>query len=338
MKAAIPSTASDVRIRSSKYSRSSLGSVWRTWASSPSLTAAAACRMADADLGTRCSTNQRSTAVSRVLGRRDQFERAPSSATPRRSGSAPVTIVRVARATPTRAGSSAAPAGGKTPSRTSGSPSCAVSAAKMTSHASASSNPPPRQRPRTIATVRAGASSRVLNQLMHHVEHLPDSIRRVLRNAGAEAEIGTVALDRDELQMRIGRNRIETGPQRVDHVGRDDVPLRVADGERRTGLVGVEAEADERHARFARRYARVSERQLPRQLSGCRHRLPAGEGAADVGRRLAIARRHRGGERQQACQRVLRLARQRSGSRSRTEDSGARLPAGGRARRRALRR
>ncbi len=70
----------------------------------------------------------------------------------------PERIALVARAAPARSGSSTQATGGNTPSVISGRPNVAVSAAKMKSHASASSKPPPRQRPRTTAAVGAGNS------------------------------------------------------------------------------------------------------------------------------------------------------------------------------------
>ena len=112
-----------------------------------------------ADFPCRCASNQRSTSAARVAVRDDRLR--PARSAPRRPRAA-VSRSRsrcVARAVPTRGGSSADAAGGNTPSATSGSPKVADSSAKMKSHASAISKPPPRHRPRTSAAVTIGRSS-----------------------------------------------------------------------------------------------------------------------------------------------------------------------------------
>ena len=89
----------------------------------------------------------------------------------------PVTIALVARAVPMRGGSSAAAAGGNTPSATSGSPNTADCSAKMKSHASAISNPPPRQRPRTSAAVDDRQIEQRVDQRVRLRQHAADLAR-----------------------------------------------------------------------------------------------------------------------------------------------------------------
>ena len=117
MKAAIPSTASCVRIRSSKYSRSISGSTVRTCDCSAIRIAATPCRSAAAERGASVRANHASTTLVERARRGEQLHEPASSATPLPSWSRRSPGCWPSVRSPTRAGSSTEPAGGKTPER-----------------------------------------------------------------------------------------------------------------------------------------------------------------------------------------------------------------------------
>ena len=243
--AAIPSAASCVRIRSSKYSRSSSGR-----------TVADVRRRDQPRGGGRVPQRRRRSSARGALRTSASTSAASSpsaptsSISPARSHSAAPTDLpgedrarRARRADPRR--QQRGRRRRKHAERDLRQPNVAPRSAKMKSHASASSKPPPRQRPRTSAAVGAGSIEQVVDQRVHLRQHALRSRSGACSGMLApKLKSAPAPFDRDQLQVRVRRRALSSaGSQRADHLGGDDVALRDERGERGARLIGVERTA-----------------------------------------------------------------------------------------------
>ena len=204
----MPSAASCVRIRSSKYSRSSFRQHGAHVRRSESRAAAAAWRSAAADRGARCartSVDRRRRVAASASTLRQARVCAIASAAMRLAGqdgrASP-------RAVPTRGGSSTRAGGRKHAERDlrQGRRSRPLGEDEIA-----------RQRQLEAAAEAAAAHDRGGRRRAHRAGRRssacisgstrPISLGRVLRNAGAEAEVAPRSFDRDQLQVRILRER-----------------------------------------------------------------------------------------------------------------------------------
>ena len=97
--------------------------------------------------------------------------------------------------------------------------------AKMKSQASASSKPPPRQRPRTRAAVGRRKLEQIHDQPMHLRQHAADAIGRVFGNACAEAEVSPSPSIVTSLRCGFSASGSSAARSAVDHLQREDVAL-----------------------------------------------------------------------------------------------------------------
>ena len=175
-------------------------------------------------------------------------------------------MARVARDAPTRSGSSAAAAGGNAASRISGRPNVALSVAMMSSHASASSKPPPRQRPSTSAAVGAGnASSRLKTRCVsgstvgHHLGH-------VFLDARAVGELAAAAFNGEPLDAGLRFERMDRRAERAHQLERQQVAARA-----RAGRVAARRRRARRwrstSAAHCTKHARIHRRRIARKAA-----------------------------------------------------------------------
>jgi len=145
-KANIPSTASGWSMSWFRYRRSRDGKSVSSTRTCGRRDACAAKRKAAAERGRKSDSSQASSCVSRSPPGKTLLT-SPKPSAWFAVQLAPVSTISAARPDPTRTGNSAAPAGGNTPSLISGRANCAFFSATIRSHASASSNPPPKHCP-----------------------------------------------------------------------------------------------------------------------------------------------------------------------------------------------